>query len=199
MFIGAHCTIRLGMWSLGFFFPPEQYRCVVVISFSAFLDATVQLSKVLHWQLFFLCLEWCSWNFEVVFPEQRFSLTEMSPSSVSYQLYSERGSPITMTLFCFAFTRLSLPATRNPAPAMYLCHLALVPTRHQVPLLVSRRQPVCTKWCHPSVRLLSWFQSLQQTTDRQWSEKLQPRGFPSKFYLFPSTTASWHWFHSEEI
>lgn len=185
--------IRLGKTSW-FLFPPEQYRFVVVISFSAFLDATVELLKLLHWQLFFLCLKlflklWGCLHWEEILPYK------MSLSSVSYQLYSGRGSPITMILFCFAFTRLSLPATRNPAWAMYLCHLALVPTRHQVPLLVSRRQPVCTKWCHPSVHLLSWFQSLQQTTDRQWSEKLQPRGFPSKFYLFPSTTGSWHWFH----
>lgn len=99
----------------------------------------------------------------------------------------------------FLFTRLSLPTTHNPAPAIYPCQLALIPARHPMPLLVSRRQPVCTKWCHPRVRLLSWFQSLQQTTGRQWSERLQPRGFPSKFFLFPSTTRSWHRFPQEGI
>lgn len=103
-------------------------------------------------------------------------------------------------LFSFFFlTRLSLPTTHNPAPAIYLCQLALMPARHQVPLLVSRRQPVCTKWCRCRVHLLSWFQSLQQTTGRQWSERLQPRGFPSKFYLFPSTTGCWLWFPREGI
>lgn len=101
--------------------------------------------------------------------------------------------------FFFFLTRLSLPTTHNPAPAIYLCQLALMPARHQVPLLVSRRQPVCTKWCRCRVHLLSWFQSLQQTTGRQWSERLQPRGFPSKFYLFPSTTGSWLWFPREGI
>lgn len=101
--------------------------------------------------------------------------------------------------FFFFFTRLSLPATHNPAPAIYLCQLALMPARHQVPLLVSRRQPVCTKWCHPRIHLLSWFQSLQPTTGRQQSERLQPRGFPSKFFLFPSTKGSWHWFPWEGI
>lgn len=103
-------------------------------------------------------------------------------------------------IFIFvSFTRLTLPATHNPTPAIYLCQLALMPTRCQVPLLVPRRQPVCTMWCHPRVCLLSWFQSLQQTTGRQWSERLQPKGFSSKFYLFPSTIGSWHQFPQEEI
>lgn len=87
-------------------------------------------------------------------------------------------------IFFLFLPRLFLPTTHNPAPVIYICQLALMPARHQVPLLVSRRQPVCTKWCHPRVQLLSSFQSLQQFTDRQWSERLQPRGFPSKFYLF---------------
>lgn len=127
----------------------------------------------------------------------------MLPTSISNLSNIQRGNHKLLCYFCFLFffffTRLSLPATHNPAPAIYLCQLALMPARHQVPLLVSRRQPVCTKWCHPRIHLLSWFQSLQLTTGRQWSERLQPRGFPSKFFLFPSTKGSWHWFPWEGI
>lgn len=112
-----------------------------------------------------------------------YPLTKMSPTFISILSNVHRGNHQLLWDFFLFLPRLFLPTTHNPAPVIYLCQLALMPARHQVPLLVSRRQPVCTKWCHPRVQLLSWFQSLQQTTDRQWSERLQPRGFPSKFYL----------------
>lgn len=156
------------------------------MNLSAFLEAApgFQGHKI-HWLNNLTLYVWdFPWSPGIAITRQLLSITKVSPTSISILSNVHRGNHELLWDFFLFLPRLFLPTTHNPAPVIYLCQLALMPARHQMPLLVSRRQPVCTKWCHPRVQLLSWFQSLQQTTDRQWSERLQPRGYPSKFCLF---------------